>query len=434
MLQLPIDCIIIITHFLPDKSKINLTHANKFLHSLQKFITLTNTPVYPDTKLKFQFRINYWFPLYPDPKTKYVIVKRPKRDKFKSAGDISLPQNYHELKSLIFKCQLRDPLPTFENLTTLEFDYAGVDPLTLPVTLTCLKLSLWYASITNLHELKDLEYSTIKASNLVNLTANLDDHPKLKEFSPFGNNINIKISKLHENLESLSGLDHGIEIDITLIPNLTTLHANIAYGDLNLLTKLRCINVTEVVGPKIDLGNFKDLENCSISKCGYFVSESNPCNVQRLKLTHIGLVTDELFPRLVDLTISYSSSNDEIVISHNKINMIYLKWAGSVKFVNADSLEILYIVGENMDCLNQSTCDFKSLRRLGVESESGELLILNMDKMKKLEIADYESGDIRLLGESDALMEIGAIRVDGAEEDVMGRFKNLRVWDRMWRR
>lgn len=425
MLQLPIDCIINITHFLPDKSKINLTHTNNFLHSLQDLITLTNTPVYPDTKLKFRFKQNYWFPSYPDPKSEYVIIKKPKHHTARYNGEISLPQNYYTFKVLIAEYPLKNPFPTFENLTTLRLRRTDGTPVTLPVTLRYLHIIFTKSfPLTNLHELKELRHLNINGRNL---TVNLDDHPKLKSLNIFGLNANIKISKLHENLEILTHINYNSQNDIALTPNLTRLHANVIYGDLNILTRLRFLNVTKVVGPEIDLGNFKDLKDCSVFDCDCFVEKSKPCNAEILRLPYVRMVTDELFPRLLELTVSIERLNVETIINHSRVNKIILRWVRDVKFVKVDSLETLSIQGDNLDCLNKSKCNFRSLKYLDVEPQYRNLLVLNMDKMKKLRNITYKFGIVRLLGESDVLVSADVVGIDGEKEDMMKRFKNLYV-------
>lgn len=431
MQQLPIDCIINITHFLQDKSIINLTHTNKFLYSLQELITLTNIPAYPNTNSNFQFKINYWFPSYPDPKAKHVIIKAPKRSKIKTGDKIPLPQNYQSLESLTSKYQI-NPFPSFDNLTILRLYHVDDTPISLPVTLKELRIDFKGSySLTNLSELRHLEFLNITGNNL---TVNLDDHPGLQNLNLFGTNDNIVISKIHTNLQILTHFNYVNRNDISLTPNLTSLHGSVIYGDLNVLTKLERIVIHEVVGPRVNLGNLKNLESCIILKGKCYIPESDYSNVELLSISDIELVSDVLFPKLRSLTIHDKERSGNVTINHTTVTDVRLYWLESVSFVNMGSVRNLTLHCDNLKCLTESGCDFGNLETISLESHEQSMLRLDIDGMGKLKVVSFIRGRIELLGESDVLKKVYAVKIVGEKDDVMRRFRNLDVKKGIWGR
>lgn len=426
MLQLPLDCILNIINFLEDSDIINLTHTNNFLHSLQELITLTNTPVYPDTKLKFQFTQNYWFPSYPNPQAKHVIIKAPDHLNISSDYEVILPENFNSITSLTIEHNLKHPLPTFNNLTTLKLNNIPDFNIDLPETLEVFHVRHNHSNFINLSHLVNLTKVDISENNI---SINLDDHPKLESIYLFGINSNIKISKDHLNIKTIVCFSYYGNVEYT--PNLTMLTTIHAVGDINMLDKLEHFHANDVVGPTPNLGNFKNLN--------YFVMFDDECiipgnghkKITKLTLSNIRLVTDELFPKLEDLTITAGrgnlETNDEIVIDHCRLRVLKICCAKNVTFANAFSLKVLDIFGNDYECLVRNGCTFANLEVLNLGSRDGDgIFVIDMSKMWKLKKICCPRNGVKLLGESNELKMINVRRIIGDQSDVMKRFKNMR--------
>lgn len=449
MINLPLDCLISISDYLPNKDKVSFVSLNKTFNSIQEFIPI-DIPVKSNFKSKFKLTTNIWYHNLPAPTTDKVIITKPsckhKNNCYychhrccrrNSDENIQVPEFMNNITSLTLKDnRLDSSLDTFQNLKYLEI-FRLDSPVKFPTSLETLIIHRpWIHSDFNLHELINLKHYTNGGKSP---DINLSNHPKLETIHlHHGLTFKVKISadKVHTNLTKLI-IEDELEIESKFLPNLKYLEVDEALVDLNTFTNLERLTCLRNSSEVFKVSSLKKLKYLMFFGRGLgFDDEISPC----LKELYIDRVTgtveinDHLFPRLRRCDLN-DRRDKTVVINHRNLEYLEYEMVSSLRIKNADSLGKLKYSGFELnidDGVSLGNLEMLVLDHLGGCFDNREGVLINMGlfpklnqiygprscvrivgRIKSLKYLQVKSGSIERIGN-----EMRVNEVSGDEEDV----------------
>lgn len=330
------------------------------------------------------------------------------------------------------------------NLTSLTLEYIDSN-IELPIYLNNLTISFKDTiidnklhnppQITNLHKLTRLTTLSLSGSNniidlsrylfLKSLTLNCQNNPIIN------NEEVIKINHPHTGLRTLDLGNRNLTINPEFVPYLTTLDVNKCDKDINSLYFLEDLIIQENIGNKIELRNFKYLKHLDVGGPGLEFDGVKLSKLITMKVDRIYEINKLLYPKLEYCKIRGICCDEEEIcnINHSKLLKLNITWSGKICLRYMDSLKVLKVKANDFDFLNDSECNFFSLKhlKLGYIGEIKDRAVrINLNKypyLKRL-IARWEC--VEITGNGKNLKEISVGRVYGDDKrGLVRKFKKL---------
>lgn len=465
MLHLPLDCLINISAFLPDKDKFSLTHTSKRFHSIQRFITLESTPLFPANPIKFQTSRYYWFYDLPIPETNIIIIKPPPDITIPDNFTFQIPDELSNISNLTIPYNINPRLPNFSRLTSLTLSQVSTN-LTLPTTIEHLHIYFFIPEdifsdngvtlyqVTNLSELSNL---TIFITNMAPQTFDFSNHLSLHTLiveGMFGYNMNFLVnSSLNESLFTIIQPEYSFDLDLSLIPNLRELETSVCISDINIPNDIEHLMIKCYIEPGLHMENFLNLVSLDIHETDHPVGFGDVVlnNLEIMKVPYISKINKILYPKLLECEIragycdDYDDNNPEmnyLLVDHDGLLKLDISWEGKVELRNLKALASLKCHILDFDCLNDVVCRFDLLEYLELISMDvrKEIDRINLENMPGLEVLNSKKQNIVVTGQNCSLAEIrGRVKIvdcdgiDVVEElDVLELYPSLDVDGLNW--